>query len=318
VRALDWVLLFLPVAFFSAIQLSFKQLGRGLMRGRSDMFLFTALHLIVSIMVLVIAGLRLSDVSLVTAGIAVLFGIFQLVNIASLMMAFERGPVSYTSLFYTAGMLIPVLVSVLAWGEPIKLVQVAGLGLLLASFYAASGPGAGSSRAARRASGVAPPAPGAVADGAVAAYGRWWLALALITFLSNGINMVLAKVQQRLTPGQEIREYIAIAFSVTALISFVLYFAMRRRVGVPFPVRRLPAVAALLAIIGGSNALANMIAIRLMGRLPGILVFPVLNGGTVLVVSALSVLLFRERLDRIRTVGLLAGTVGIVMVAMGN
>ncbi len=316
--ALDWFVLFLPVALYSAIQLSFKQLGRGLMRGRPDMFLITGVHLMVSIVVLAVAGFRFTKVSRSTAGIAVLFGISQLVNIASLMMAFERGPVSYTSLFYTAGMIIPVLVSVLAWGESVKLVQVGGVVLLLPSFYVASGPG-GRRRAPRRVTGanaVRPSATGAAPG--TGSYGRSWLAPAFVGFLTNGVNMVLAKVQQRLMPGEQIREYIAIAFFVTALLSFVLYLATRRQVGVAFPMRRLPAVGALIAIIGGANAFANMVAIRLIGRLPGILVFPVLNGGTVLLVSALSVLFFAERLDGLRTVGLLTGTVGIVLVAMGS
>lgn len=295
---LDWALLFLPVALYSTIQLGLKLLGRSSSGGSSRLYLLTALHLAVALAVLAIFGVRFRAVDPRTVGLAALFGISQLVNIVSMMMAFERGPASYTSLVYTAGLLIPVLAGWIWWGEGIRATQAAALVLLFPSFYLAS----------RRRE----------ASGGGAAIDRRWLAPALAAFLSSGTSMLLAKLHQRQLPGGEIREYITIAFAVTAAVSLVLHFATRRRPPAPIPRSHLLSTVVLVAVVGTCNAVANMVGIRLIGSLPAIVVFPVLNGGTVLVVSGLSALLFREHLDRYRAAGLVAGTAGIVLLAMGR
>ena len=72
----------------------------------------------------------------------------------------------------------------------------------------------------------------------------------------------------------------------------------------------------LFAIGGVTAALNNQFNLYLSGVMPSAVFFPIVNGGGLVLSTAASVLLFREKLSVRQWIGLAMGTVSVLMLCM--
>jgi hypothetical protein len=100
----------------------------------------------------------------------------------------------------------------------------------------------------------------------------------------------------------------ASGFLFSALLSLATFLARRKRGTALFrasaPRLLLPV---LVVVVGTANAVANLVALGLIGRLAGIVVLPVMNGGSVLATSVASMVICREGASAPSLLALAAG-----------
>ena len=291
---MDYFLLSMVVLCFTANQIAFKAFTRGVMKTGSSYFLFTFFHMSLALAIFVVSGIDLGHVHPQTLVIGIVFGIFQLGVLLGLTKALAEGPASYTSLFFATGLLIPLVLGLVFWEEKMLAVQAAGIVLLFVSLFIGGKNGGSAGKKAN----------------------PRWLLWCFIAFLCNGVNMSLAKLQARLVLGKEVNEFLAIAFMVSVPLALLVFLFSREKGAAQFTVGRIPLLLALVAVVGVSNAAANQWAVSILSRLPTVIVFPVMNGGSVFLTSLASVVLFKEKLNVLGVVGLLVGIAALAMVCM--
>jgi len=69
-------------------------------------------------------------------------------------------------------------------------------------------------------------------------------------------------------------------------------------------------------ICGGCSFGMNYINLKLSGLLPSQLFFPLVNGSAIVLSSLMSVIIFREKLSKRQTVGLIGGIVSLVAICL--
>jgi drug/metabolite transporter (DMT)-like permease len=72
----------------------------------------------------------------------------------------------------------------------------------------------------------------------------------------------------------------------------------------------------LVAGAAATTGFGNRIVVYLAARVPGVVMFPVINGGVVILSIVISVLLFKEKLSRRGLLGLILGTLAICLLSL--
>ena len=108
------------------------------------------------------------------------FGVLFALTILFYNLAIASGPLSYTTFYSAASMLVPAFAGVLLFGEALTFTLAAAVALFLAAFWCLN-----------------------VAPGGAQKPEPRWLALCALTFLCNGLCAVVQKSQQNATGGAE-------------------------------------------------------------------------------------------------------------------
>ena len=191
------------------------------------------------------------------------------------------------------GIVLPIVYGSLFWNESISLIQIAGLILLFATFILFAGSLKISAFPGR----------------------RLWIVFCLLTFIGNGIGMILVKSHQLTTGGMQVRELLLVAFSTAAMLSLILLCAAllrKGKIGHLFKAN----FAALAFGAGITTALGNYLSVYLNSRLPGIIQFPVSNGGVALASTVFSWIIFKEKINRRGLLGLATGISALVLLSL--
>ena len=152
------------------------------------------------------------------------FGVLFALTILFYNLAIASGPLSYTTFYFSASMLVPAFAGVLLFGEALTFTLAAAVALFLAAFWCLN-----------------------VAPGGAQKPEPRWLALCALTFLCNGLCAVVQKSQQNATGGAEAAGLMLVGFCTAAACYALAYLALRGR---------LPAGAADGTALLRQNALA--------------------------------------------------------------
>lgn len=216
----------------------------------------------------------------------------------------SMGPLSYSSFYFSASLMVPVVASLTLWGEPASPFKLAGLALFLLSFYFI------------QVLGARPQAAQAKAD-------IRWLVYCLLAFLFNGLLPIVAKLHQLEMNGQEAPELMLIGFSSACVCALTAWVALGRRAELQHrpeaalgaPIRRVSwSAIGLIACIGAATGIGNALVAYLTSRLPGALLFPFVNGTMIVLLTLASAWLFREKLSRGGLLGIGTGLLAMIAV----
>ncbi len=234
----------------------------------------------------------LPGVSPATVLLAITFGITFIVTIVAYSKAMSLGPLGYTALFFSGGLLVPVVTGSLLWNEPVKAVQVVGFILLLLSFVLAT-----QANDNKKSAGLA------------------WFLFSLLTFFANGSLGALLKSHQMLVPGQEIAEFMLIAFSVALVLSLFMLALDARAHPRSRQIQTLPWWALCIAL-GAITAFGNQLILVLSGQVVSIILFPVVNGGVLLLTALASRIFFSESFSRRGVFGFAFGIAALIILSL--
>lgn len=185
-----------------------------------------------------------------------------------------------------AGLVVPILVSVLL-GEPLRLIDIpilTGIGLMMVGMTEVGGGGT-------------------PAVSKVSVWLRWLLVGAV--FVSNGLIMAGFKMFPRIMPGQSSASMVAVTFGFALFLALVMHLRGERRV-----ITRSEIGHGL-----GMGILMGISTVLLLGAmsLPAALVFPVIQGISLVGGAVLCAIIFRERVTWRKVSALAIGSMAIVL-----
>lgn len=225
----------------------------------------------------------LNIINMQTALMAAFYGAFLAFGQVFLIKAMKVGEVAVSTLFYSCGFLIPSFVSVFAYGESLKLTQVVGVTLIVFSFVIS-----------------------------VENFGKEeqkWFVFATLSFLCNGMVGLMQKIFRMSDFGNEQNVFMVIAFFVGTVITFFI---------MPKNVKALPTKGFLKTVLGSgiTLGLVNVINVYVSGVLPGIIVFPTVNGGGIIASAILARIFIKEKISFRKKIGIIIGVVSICLIAI--
>lgn len=213
-------------------------------------------------------------------------GVLFVISLVCIQSSIPVNGAIFTSAFSKLGLLVPLLLSIVLLGERPALLQILGMVLVLASILIFS------------------PEEEAEHGGIVL-----HLPLLLAVLLTNGAADAMAKLYNAVGVRNEEPLYIFLVFLCAALLTGVLLMHEMHGSG------RSPSARDLCAgiLVGIPNYFSSILLLYSLHGIPGYIVYPVFSSGTILIVTAVSSVFFKEILDRRQMAGLFLLAVSIIL-----
>lgn len=217
----------------------------------------------------------------IAPGIIILGAFIGLAFFGSFMVysqAVKKKGIGSSVTFGRLSLAIPVLLSVVLWGEQPSVIELIGLALIFFIILAWEGK------------------PGKFSP------------LLLSLFLLFGLNDTAMKFFKLRFPGTDNNLFLAVLFFSAMIWSWGYTFISREKV-------KATDVWAGLGL-GIPNFLCTYFLLRTLEKIPAYTAFPILNTGIILVSALLGYLLFQERLDRKKVVLIFLGMVAVILLTV--
>lgn len=235
---------------------------------------------------------RTFSAHLTTILLAVLFGADSVLCCIMTVLALKNGPMALSALVGTAGsLLLSVILGTILFHETVAPIQVAGIALILIAMV---------------------PLTGAKTEGKLSM--TWFFCIGGQAFF-GGMQGIIQKWQGASPYADEKPAFLLYTFlSCTMLV--ILWLIVRTHTGkgekVTAPVKSLLPWA---LIAGLAESLVNIINLRLAIEVPAAIYFPINSGGYILLATAASALIFKEKLTKRQIAAFVIGFVAIFLVA---
>ena len=277
-------LLVLTTATLAATKVSLQSLvAKGKSPSTSDRIFYTMLMFFAaSLLFLPYIFTATATVWLYAAIYAVCNGLFQILYISSL----SRGNVSLTVMLANFGVIIPIGVSCLFYGESPSVLRIVGICLIFLVFVLNVKGGTGAKRG--------------------------YYPLVIAAMITNGISTTVQKVFSRTGGGEGIFSFVSAGYLLAALFCCAIFLLISRRGRVCE--RMTVTKRAIFASIGAGIALSVFLVVNVYaaGVIDGSFQYPAHAGGSILLSTLAGVLFFKDRLGARQTVACLIGLVAIV------
>ena len=243
---------------------------------------------VVALSTFIFSGLRIAP-----DGLTLLFGVVNgfalfFYNYSAIHAA-KSGPYTLQSMMSSFGnILIPLMVSLFAWGEQISLVKGSGIVCMMLAFFVYNG--------------------GKINRSDIASSGFIWF---VMVFLANGVYSLLNAAQQRYEAGAFRSDMIIITFLTAAVISGIYIMIPGNRTAVR--AFHMPVKAAVFAIASSLCAAAaiNMLMLTL-SYVPAAILYPIEAGGILIASTLLSRAVLGETICLHKCIGIAAAVAGLV------
>ena len=282
----------LAILCFTFQNISFKQFNIHYKKNPASYFIFTSIFFLSVSAIFLIMGI---DVSLFDPGVAALglmFAVSFIVAINLFMKALENGPLGLSFLFFSAGIIVPILFGIIVFSEPAPLHKIGGLVLLFVAFFIST---AGKS------------------EGKMSK--KWALYILLASFF-NGLLGLTLRLIPSVMPDYALREFLFLSFvqgaAITLVIGLFLIWKYKMSVShfrcIPF------GLVVLLAAV--STAFGNYIMAQLSLLVTAIIQFPVVSGTLVITSIITSRLVYKEQVTKHHLAAIAIGVAAIVLLSI--
>lgn len=230
--------------------------------------------------------------SAVTVILGCIFGLFILINNVTVSNAVAIGPLGYTTIIVDFSTIITAFSGLLIWHESVSVYKYIGLLFIVVSMYLSVNTQADQKKKSLK-----------------------WLLLAVAGMISCALVGLTQKVFQSYEINEQLPTFLVISFLFSTVSSLILsFFAGRNEEKRLFKVIFCSKAdnIRLLSLLCGAGlytSLIHIINLKLVGALPTIMAFPLINGGTLLLTLLSSFVLFREKLTKKQTIGILSGII---------
>jgi drug/metabolite transporter (DMT)-like permease len=290
---MNYLILFTAMLLLTGQTISFKEFNRVYMKNNASFFGFNFIYFSFIALIFLFSGGPLDRFQPLTVLCGMSFGIIFLTMVFYYMKAMETGPLSFTSLFFSMGILGPIVFGVIFWHEKIKVLQFFSLALLFVTFYLCGDSSGGSKKKVH----------------------FKWVFYCLLAFFTNGAAMSIMKEHQILMQGLKIREFLIVGFGTASIISmlFFIIFWLKKQ-----PVSHFRNVPFIYVVLGAAltTAFGNKLNLYLNTHIPSIIQFPVTFGGIVILSTLTSRLFYKETLSRKGLIGLGIGLVALILIGI--
>lgn len=210
-------------------------------------------------------------------------GVFMFVAVLAFFIVAIHGDLSTSWTIINLSIVIPIGASILLWKEIPNPYQIAGILLVIPSLMLFGNIGN------RGGSG-----------------GRKWMKFLLISFVATGLSQTLAKAVHE----AGVERYKAIYMLFSYGLAFILTSGLTTMKGM-YPKVKDDVVGSFMGLFSVLTVLFFLLALE---KLRGIVVFPVRSSGNLVLTTALSCLVLRERIDLRKSLGIFLAGIAIVLI----
>lgn len=335
------LLQYIPIPILLVVTIS-ANLGGGVVNrnysknvsgGIGGFFLFLVVTSVVSVVSIAAVSAFKLPISGYTAAVGVSFGVVMAVSAVFSMYSIMIGPWSYTTVITTFfSMLIPTLFGAICWHESIDALTIVGIVFVVCSIVLS---------VQKRKEKTAPVAAGEIAavdgdgntvgdgkdvankkDGRIRLSGKWFICVAIAALTSGGIG-VLQKIHQKSAYRGELMTMLVLAFAVEAAliaVALCVFVAVKGKSAVfsrPPQTKKAAAVLITLIVLAGVGGMLNhVINLYLAGVMDSAVFFPLVNGSNLVLVTLLSIFVYRERLSVVQWIGLGVGIAAVLCLCL--
>ncbi|MDY3927821.1 MAG: EamA family transporter [Clostridia bacterium] len=262
-------------------------IGINMLKTDKDIYRFNELTYIVCIILFLFMALG-GPMSLYSLGMGVLFGIFTLLSNAYKVKALSLGPMHITILITTSSMIIPALSGVVLFGEAISISKITAMAMLIGFIFLSVGEKKDNN----------------------SKINKKWILSCLITFFSMGAIGVMQKIHQSSPHKYELFGFLCCSFALSFIYAF---FASRKSM---LSIKKNTRVLLLVVISGICTFAMNLLNLKLSGIIPSQIFFPTVNGGSIILSSICSVVIFKEKITKRQLIGLLGGLLSLIAICV--
>lgn len=234
--------------------------------------------------------------------IAFLFGVFFVLTLTTMTLAMNSGHLGITLLIQNSSLMVPTIYGMIAWGE--KMTVFKGLGILFILALLALSAGDDTTAA-----------------GSMKNWNKKkWMLLTGLAFFGDGILGILQGMMSRASAETSSNTFTfwTSIFSIIVAGGLYIFFRMRgENVKLTRDKRDLAMFGGLITGIGVGTAGGNSFSILALTQLPGLVFFPLRQGGLVLVMWLVGILLYKEKVTKRGLIMLATGLLGLILINLG-
>ena len=236
------------------------------------------------------------EISAFTLLLGMLFGLITAIQFFFSLLSYQSGPFSYTSVIISLSTIISALSGYFIWGEKIAPIQIVGMALMLTCFVLS----VDFSKSNKKAS----PA---------------WFIYVFITFLATGFIGVMQKWHQSSDYKNELDGFLIVAFSCSFIFSIIGFFiseVKKGRENADLKIKKSDfswIFIVLMICCGACAAANNKMNLYLSGAMDSAIFFPVVNGGGMILSTLASIVLFKEKFNIQKWLGIAIGVIAVVL-----
>ncbi len=264
--------------------------------GPSDNYIFNLFLSISCALVLVpFCIFTLDSVSLYTIILGIIFGVINSATFLVKTTAFQTGPMSFTVLISSCGMLIPTVYSAIRWPENDKIhtLQWIGIAIMIVSIYLVLSKSGSEGKITGK-----------------------WVICCIVIFVLAGLIGVAQKEQRNSAYPDENYAFLCIAFFTSAILILGKLILNKHKKGefkqsfTDWGFKKI----GLACITGCFTVTMHIINLNLSGTLPAPIFFPIVNGGAIFLSGLVGWVLFKEKFKISQLIGFILGMLSIMMV----
>lgn len=234
--------------------------------------------------------------------IAFAFGVFFVLTLITMTMAMNSGHLGITLLIQNSSLMVPSIFGMIAWGEKLNMFKGLGILFILALLALSAGDNT-------------------AAAGSVKNWNKKrWLVLTGLAFFGDGILGILQGLMSRASAETSSNTFTFWTSIFSIVVAGAVYLVLRMRgQGAKLTRDKKDALAftGLISGIGVGTAGGNSFSILALTQLPGLVFFPLRQGGLVLVMWLVGILLYKEKVTRRGLIMLATGMLGLILINLG-
>ncbi len=263
----------------------YNTVGKRLLTSDKDIYKFNAVMFILCAIAFFVLTLQ-GGLSLYTLLLGVVFGISTTLSNVYNIKAMASGAMHITVLIITSSLILPTVFGTLISGEALSLPKAAAIIALIGFIYLSS------------------------ANDKKVKTSKKWVLYCAIAFLTSGIIGILQKIHQTSVHKNELYGFLGCSFAVSFILALLL--SKKGESNTKFTSKQY-----LLAVLCGACVFAmNLINLKLSGIIPSQIFFPLINGGSIILSSLLSIFIFKEKITLRQTLGLVGGLASLIVICI--
>jgi drug/metabolite transporter (DMT)-like permease len=211
-------------------------------------------------------------------------------------MAMGKGPASTVTLIYASGFLIPIFYGIIFWEESVSPFQWLGVVLLTVALTLCV------LKKEKKRRLIA------------------WLPFAVFAMLGSGLNAILQKTHQLSAFSEEISFYLVYSLFFSALFTGLICPFITRERGTESTEKNKSKTVfkrfLLPTLLGVSVGVLNFLNLTLSGKLASVILFPIYNVGSMLLINLICALVYKEKMTVFQKIGFAVGIIAILIIGL--
>lgn len=282
------LILFCSTLFGATKNVLIKGLSGHSIKNREFFILQSSIFGAGSIVLVFVNLFTFNGISLFTLICSLLYGIMLVAALWCYTLALSQGKTAICATIYSFGFIVPTLSGTLFWNESISIFGYLGIIILLPVLII---------------SGTSPKKQEEKQTS------KYFVIPLIIALLASGGLGVMQKIHQSSEYANQLNSFILLSFLFAFTVSVILSLTLKKG---EKQVQRKTETFAL--IVGVIFSLCNIMNTYLAGTLDSAVLFPILNVGSIILSLILSIIIYKEKVDKRDVIILTLGVLAIILV----